>query len=395
MITEIRKPRMVNTSRILRAIWTSRRISRIRLARELGLNKSTVTTIVSELMESGIVHETDEISAGPSGGRRPVQIELRRRFGYVLGLEIRAESYTAAAVDLGGDILFSRTEDIDCSAENFADVMNDLLRRIPDELSWIGTPLLGAGVGLSGIVDSGRGVIIGSIPLRTAEAIDFARDIGENFSFPVYVENDANACAWGELTFHRTKRLRNFIFTLVEFHKRRLQAGRGNTSLGFGIVFEGKVYHGGTNSAGEFKSLFCGAEDRGQCRVSYLENGMEKEPDKLRELIEEIAGHLGLFVNTFNLEQVFLGGDIEGHQEEVTPILREAINANWVYDEPVQCDIRFSSLGDKSVAYGAAGMLLERLFMDPDAMEFAVQGSRDGMGAADSKRLLERGIKAS
>ena len=393
-MAEIRKPRIVNTSRILRSIWTSQRISRIQLARELGLNKSTVTSIVSELMDAGIVHETAEFSAGPLGGRRPVQIELRRCFGYVLGLEIRAESYTAAAVDLGGDILFSRTEEIDCSAENFAAVVNGLLRCIPEELEWIGTPLLGAGVGLSGIVDSNSGVIIGSIPLRTTRAIDFDGEIGCNFPFPVYLENDANACAWGELAFHRTQKLRNFIFTLVEFHKKQLRAARGNTSVGFGIVFEGKVYRGGRNSAGEFKSLFCGPEDKGQCRIASLEEPINGKPEKLQELIEEIAGHLGLFVNTFNLGQVFLGGDIEAYQDIVTPILREAVNANWVYDEPVQCEIRFSSLGDKSVAYGAAGMLLERLFIDPEAMEFAVPPPGHGIGTADPKRLLERRIKA-
>ena len=388
----VRKPRIVNTSKILRNIWVSRRISRIQLARDLGLNKSTITNIVSELIDQGIILETAEGVAGPMGGRKPVQIELNKEYGYVIGLEIRPESYTAVAVDLAGDILFSRTEYQHHSEENFARTVTSLLRTLPKELDWIGFPVLGAGVGISGIVDSENGIILGSIPLRIpGPSWNFMEKVAGPFDFPVYIENDANACAWGELAFHRTQKLRNFIFTLVEFHESRSKEAYENTSVGFGIVFEGKVYYGNRHSAGEFHSIFSEPHARGQFRISNLEDRLDEKPEKLKELIEELSKHLALFVNTFNLGQVFLGGDIERHQDVVMPILLGAIDDNWVYETPVECEIRFSSLGDKSVAYGAAGMVLERLFMDPESMDLS--GTGDWERSSTLNRLLKHGKK--
>lgn len=387
----VRKPRIVNTSKILRDIWVSRRISRIQLARDLGLNKSTITNIVSELIDQGIILETAEGVAGPQGGRKPVQIELNKEYGYVIGLEIRPESYTAVAVDLAGDILFSRTEQQSHSSENFAPTVIDLLRRLPRELDWIGFPVLGAGVGISGIVDSEEGIVLGSIPLRIPGPWNFASEVGKCFDFPVYIENDANTCAWGELAFHRTQKLRNFIFTLVEFHQNRSKEAFENTSVGFGIVIEGQVYYGNRHSAGEFHSVFCDPGTKGQFHISNLEDRLDEKPEKLRELIEELSKHLALFVNTFNLGQIFLGGDIERHQDVVMPILLKAIDENWVYNSQVECEIRFSSLGDKSVAYGAAGMVLERLFMDPESMDLS--GNGDWEESSTLNRLLKHGKK--
>jgi len=392
-VAAVRKPRIVNTSRILRQIWISRRSSRVQLARDLGLNKSTITNIVSDLLDAGIVQEIAEGSAGPMGGRKPVHMELNRHFGYVLGLEIRPESYTAVAVDLAGDILFSRTEDESHSGENFTDSVIGLLRRLPEELGWIGVPVLGAGVGISGIVDSGRGTIRSSIPLRIPGPYDFSGIVGGAVDFPVFVENDANACAWGELAFHRSKKLRNFLFTLVEFHNDPSKEFYENTSVGFGMVFNGNVYSGNRHSAGEFHSVFCRPGDLGQFRISNLEEHIDEKPEILKELIEELSKHLALFINTLNLGQVFLGGDIERHQDLVMPILIKAIDDNWVYDTPVECEIRFSSLGDKSVAYGAAGLVLERLFMEPETIEVSGAAGWEESKTLDS--LLRHGKKAS
>lgn len=387
----VRKPRIANTSRVLRGLWNSRRISRIQLARDLGLNKSTISNIVSELIDQGIIIEMSEGSAGPMGGRKPVHLELNKNYGYVIGLEIRPESYTAVAVDLAGDILFSRTESKVHTADNFRESVEALLTKMPEELSWIGVPVLGAGIGISGIVDSGSGSILGSIPLRIEQPYDFVEEISDRFDFPIFIENDANSCAWGELAFHRTQKLRNFIFTLVEFHSNSRGAIFENTSVGFGIVFEGNVYYGNRHSAGEFHSVFCKPGDKGQFRVSNTDDRLDEKPEKLKELIEELAKHLALFINTFNLGQIFLGGDIERHQDIVMPILLKAIDDNWVYDSPVECEIRFSSLGDKSVAYGAAGMVLERLFMDPESMDLTGSGDMEASKNLDS--LLKHGKK--
>ena len=165
-LNAVRRNRIVNTSRIIREIWTTRSISRVDLSRRLDLNKSTVTNIVNKMLEKNLVLETTEGPSTPQGGRKPVRLEINRNYGYILGFEIRPESYTVVAVDILGDILFSRTESIYINAKNFSDTFFKLQKDLEDELAWIGRPLIGIGIGCSGIIDAPKRIIRASIPLK-------------------------------------------------------------------------------------------------------------------------------------------------------------------------------------------------------------------------------------
>ncbi|OQY38202.1 MAG: hypothetical protein B6229_06495 [Spirochaetaceae bacterium 4572_7] len=355
----IRNPRKNNISKILHSLWVAKNISRIQISRELGLNKSTISDIISILIKKEIVLEKEEGDSRPQGGRKPVQLELNNKFGYVIGLEIRLESYTVVAVDLSGAILYSKTEENSLIGDSFENRVIAILNNNIRELKKIGLNILGAGIGMSGIIDSKSGIIIGSIALKIGGILNFEKKVASHFDFPVYIENDANCCAWGELTFHRSKQYQNFIFTLVEFLPSERKEVYESISVGFGIVFGGKVYHGSSNSAGEFHSIFCQPGELGQFHIPY-------ENMVIEEFIEELSKHLALFTNTFNLGQIFLGGDIEEYQDIVEPILSDAIKENWMYSSGLNYDIKFSSLAYRAVSYGAAGMVLERLFDNPD-----------------------------
>ena len=142
------------------------------------------------------------------------------------------------------------------------------------------------------------------------------------------------------------------------------------TAVGMGIVIEGKLYHGSNHSAGEFRSVFRSSDNRGQVSLSDQEASVvDTDAAVTRKFIRELSKNIALLVNTFNLEIVFLGGDIERYQSEVKEILAEEISNNWSYPDPVDCEIRFSSLRERAVAYGAAGMVLDRLFTGIEPVE--------------------------
>jgi predicted NBD/HSP70 family sugar kinase len=368
----LKRTRFINTSRVLRAIWMHRRVSRIQLARSLNLDKSTISIVVSELLKTGIIHETEEGEAGALGGRKPVFLTLNRSYGCVLGIEMRPESYTAVAVDMEGSIIYSKFELIQLSGTNFGEVFADVTQRVREELKRAGTPLLGIGIGVSGVVDSQRGIIKYSIPLQIEEALDFRETIAAAYDLPVFIENDANACAWGELAFHRDKKLRDFIFVLVEFRGARDGPRMvERTGVGMGIVIGGRVHYGHDFSAGEFRSVFRTPESRGQFSLLPDEAfRLEQDPAVLGRFFRELSKNIAMLVNTLNLDHVFLGGTIERYEREVQPVLAEEIRFNWPYPQSdLRCDIRFSSQGEKAVAYGAAGVVLNRLFADTDIVE--------------------------
>ena len=365
-MAQLKRNRLLNTSRVMREIWINKQISRIQIAKNLGLDKSTISSIVANLLNDGIIREHAEGEAGPQGGRKPVYLTLNRSYACVLGIEFRPESYTAVAVDLQGGILYSKFELIRLSGANFKDVFFDVTSRMRAELARIEVPLLGIGVGVSGVVDPQKGIIRYSIPLQMEREFDFRRQITEDYDLPLFLENDANACAWGELAFHRVKNLQDFLFLLVEFRNiKDRERFHQKTAVGIGIVLNGRVHYGHRYSAGEFRSTFCTTQSKGQFSITEEEAYLiEEEPEVLHRFIRELAKNSAMMVNTFNFSHVFLGGDIERYKKEVQEVLTEEIERNWPYPDEVRCKIRFSSLGDKSVAYGAAGMMLHRLFAD-------------------------------
>ncbi len=62
----------INISRVLRLIWQKKGISRIDIAKELNLDKSTITNIITNFIKIGVVQEMKEGTPGPQGGRRPI-----------------------------------------------------------------------------------------------------------------------------------------------------------------------------------------------------------------------------------------------------------------------------------------------------------------------------------
>jgi len=364
----VKRTKIVNTARILREIWLAKSISRIEIARKLKLNKSTVTNIMTDLLSRNVVLLADEGEPGPKGGRKPVNLILNKKFGFVLGVEMRPESYTAVAVDLDGEVLFYKSEQMEISSENFTDCFFEIMNRIDVEQKRVGIPLFGIGVGVSGIVDPVHGVIRMSIPLNVTDEYHFKKEIASKLDIPVFLDNDSNCCAWGELVFHRRISLMDFIFVLVEFRNiKENQQVHEITSVGMGLAIDGKVHYGKNYLAGEFRSAFIHKDTKGQFSLSDEEVlQIEKNPEVLTKFFRELCKNLALLANTFNLSQIFLGGDIEKYRLEITEILQEELELNWPYPSRVKREIMFSSMGDKSVAFGAAGMVLNRLFIDFD-----------------------------
>ena len=366
----IKRTKLINTSRIMREIWTNREISRVQVARNLGLDKSTVSAIVTDLLDLGVIRETTEGPVGRKGGRRPVNITLDSGFGCVLGAELRPESYTVVGVDLTGEVVFSKFERLPTRGDALRESLLAVLDRAESEVSACGLPILGLGVGLSGIVDPEEGVVKYSIPLKRQEPFNFYEAMAADLDVPFLIENDANACAWGELAFHRHRDLRDFLFVLIELRDiAQPEIVHEKTAVGFGVVIDGKVHRGYRNSAGEFRSVLRGPEHAGQFSLSREESArIDHDPEVMERFIRELAGHVALFTNTFDLSHVFLGGSIDWRRHRVQEVIYEEIQRNWPYPDEVPCRIDFSSLGDRAVAYGAAGMVLERMFADLETM---------------------------
>ncbi len=361
-----KRNKIMNRSRILRSIWLRPLISRVEIARQLGLDKSTVSTIVAELVDFGVVQEVAQGDASSQGGRRPVLLRTNNRYGNVLGLELQPDYYRAVLCDLEGGILGSISEEVEREGRPFDEYVFDIVRRVDSALHLHQRPLLGIGMGMGGLIDCANGIIHGSIPMEIAEEYDFSRQIARRLSVPAYAENDANACAWGELTFHRSRNIRDFVYVLVQI--RRSGFGRhlyGGIGVGVGVVLNGTLYSGHASMAGEFRSVYWNEHSEGQFTLTDDEAArVGSDPEVRERLFSEIARNMALVVNVLNLDHVFFGGDVMAYADDFKAILHKEINRNWPYESEVSYNLQPSTFGENAVAYGAAGMLLDRLFTD-------------------------------
>ena len=134
----------INVSRVLQKLWFSKGISRVEIARELGLGKSTVTNIVAALMKRNLVKRVKSGESGPTGGRRPTHLMVNGRYGHILGLEIQTDRYTAVAADMLGEVIHSESGEIRFETDIVSTFL-DLTARLRRETRRIGLPLIGIG----------------------------------------------------------------------------------------------------------------------------------------------------------------------------------------------------------------------------------------------------------
>jgi len=358
----------------MREIWINRETSRIDIAKSLGLDKSTISNNVNELLERGVIVESSEGDAGPQGGRKPVHIKLNRHYGCVLGLELRTDSYTAVIVDMEGEIIYSRFEKIRITNDTLAKKFLEIVALLNSELEQKKINLLGIGVGISGVVNAHKGIINFSETFNITTETDFYKMVVPHLNVPVFIDNDANACVWGELAFHRRKDLKDFIFLLFEFwdYDPAVNPVCNRTGVGVGLVINGTVHYGSNYSAGEFRSIFRHENSVGQFSLTQEEQMVVQEDGAIREkFLRELGAHVGVLVNTFDLSHVILGGYFEHYDQQVIEIFDQEIEKNWPYASTMKkkTDIWFSSFGDQAVAYGAAGMVLNTLFSDLEVIE--------------------------
>lgn len=359
----------INMTRVLRSVWLNQGITRIEMARKLGLNKSTISKIITDLQEMGIVEAIAVGSAGPSGGRRPIHLQINPEWGCVMGIEIQTEAFTVVGLNLHGDIFFSHTEPLDLRQTPLIQAFTGIVSRFKPFLEKTGLPLIGIGAGIPGFVDPVRGILHQSMPFAMYEPTEFVKEAHRTlpFDIPIMVENDANCGCWGELAFKHSGRPDNFMFVLGELRKHTINMDDFRImALGLGLFLDGKVHHGRQFSAGEFRSITYQSGQVNQFSVSDEEAKRFLQSDQVTEQIaDELARHISFLINILNLQKVVIGGPFEVIYDRLTARIRASLKDNWAYPNPVDCQFTNARMGERTVAYGAAGMFLEHLITVP------------------------------
>lgn len=227
-------PRQINRNLIFNQIRIRQPISRADLARCSGLQRSTVSLIVEELLDERWIVE------GPTGqiprGRRPTFLNINSQRG-VLALDIHPSLTRIAVTDLGGNIIAEETV---VPPENPKKVVGAIVDALCAMIAAHSDRSFdGIGINLPGRLDANLEQFIfapnidwpiGNIKARVEQAT----------GLPVVADNVANACALSEIWYGLSDGLHDLVAVSV------------TEGIGTGIIANGRLLRGDGGVAGEF-----------------------------------------------------------------------------------------------------------------------------------------------
>lgn len=386
--------RDLNRTLVLNLLAQRGPISRTDLARQGNLPAATISRIVSEFTAAGLVSEGE--AAESSGGRPPILLRINADAGYVVGVKLREDGMTVALCDLACTVLYHLEAPLSSTLEPYqaVEAISSAVERCIAEAGIPRASVFGIGVGISGLIDSARGLcrysaILGWSNVELGPALEY------KLRMLVRVDNDVNTLAVAERQFGAGRDAADLLLVTV---------GRG---IGLGIVVGGEIYRGARGGAGEFGHMTvdtsssaplcnCGkrgcleavASDYGILRAATgVDPGHHVEQEMTALLARARSGDLvvqGIFaragaalgvalanlVNIFDPALLLIGGEGLRAGDLLLDALRSSLPRHifgtvHTGDAKDLVPLHFLTTTDVEWARGAASLVLREIFRPP------------------------------
>ncbi len=397
--------REVNLSSVLRVIHTEAPLSRAQLANVTGLNKSTVSSLVEELLARGLIHETGVNSNGT--GRPSTLLEINPQAGSIIGVEFGVDFVSVALTDFLGNILWRQVVNAD-PADNQETTLTktlDLVHEAVTVCRKMSLLLIGLGLAAPGIVDLEHGILVFA-PNLGWRNVPLQKIFSDKTGLKVFIENDANAAAIAEHLFGVARHSNDFIFVFV------------GVGIGSGLFLNGKLYRGKNGYAGEIgrspimaessqlqdqvgdlgywetyanqssisqryrarlklkpnninSMLF--SEHNPLLSISAIKQVADAEDADMRDSISEAGIALGQgfasLINIFNPEKIILGGPFSIIGEYLLPSTQDAVTRYAFPEIGRQAGIVLSTFGQDASLIGAIAIVVDDVLSKPSHVE--------------------------
>jgi predicted NBD/HSP70 family sugar kinase len=390
----VRDLRRENRAAVLWSLYLSQPRSRHELSAATGLSAASVTNVIRELIDEGIVIETGLEES--DGGRPRTMLGMNPEYGYVIGVDVGETRTRVELFDLTMTERAKAEYPLDRAAEHDVTVVVEQIVSGVNAVIADGDvdpgAILGVGIGLPGIIERGPEVLVHGQTYGW-DSVPIWRMLRARTGLPLRFDNGANTMGQAEVWFGAGRGARNAVVVLV------------GSGLGAALISGGATYQGATSSAAEFGHVTVAVGGR-KCRcgsVGCLEAyaGAEAilerygrpmaandQEGALAELIgaartsplaaailDETAQYLGAgigtMINLFNPDRVVLGGWagllLGG---PLLPQIRNSARQHSLHHLFNATSIELGSLGPGAVALGAATL----------PMESFLNGSRFGGG---------------
>lgn len=381
-------------SYFLSEIWNAGSISRSRLGEITGLALPSVTRLVQDLKETGVIIEVDK--GASSGGRQPSLLRINPDKGVVFGIDLSGIELRGAILDAANQCLFVIQEPFSgVQPEVLREQIFGLCRKLIANPVITNRPILGIGISIPGTVDIENGVIRDSSNLHLKN-YPIAEILEEEFRIPVIIEHDTLAAALAEKYYGAGRGASDLIYVIV------------SAGIGTGVILNNELYRGSTGMAGELGHVImerggqvCACGKHGclealasiSAMLSFSQNlayrqnaallqssrnlGLEpitvktitiaaQQGDALTQaIVNRAADYLAIAINmvvsVLDIPLVIIGGEVEEMGEVFFGPFRESL-AKYRGDEPIIQAVP-AILGENAAIQGMGILALERALM--------------------------------
>ncbi|MEV5510242.1 ROK family transcriptional regulator [Streptomyces orinoci] len=368
-----------NLERVVRAVRMAGALTQAEIARSTGLSAATVSNIVRELKDNGTV----EVTPTSAGGRRARSVSLSGDAGIVVGVDFGHTHLRVAIGNLAHRVLAEEAEplDVDASAAQGLDRAEFLVKSLISGSGISPRKIVGVGLGVPGPIDVASGVLGSTAILPGWAGTNPRDDLAARLDVPVYVDNDANLGALGELVWGAGRGAADLAYIKVA------------SGVGAGLVINGQIYRGPGGTAGEIGHItldesgpVCRCGNRG-CLETFTANRyvlpllhsahgtdltvarmvrLAQEGDAgCRRVIADVGRHIGSGVaslcNLLNPSRVVLGGDLAESGELVLAPIRESVSRYAIPSAARQLEVVPGALGGRAEVLGALALVLSEM----------------------------------
>jgi glucokinase-like ROK family protein len=381
-----------NLSQILKLIHEHGSLSRAAIVRSTNLSATAVSSIVVDLLNSGVVHEAGEGKS--SGGRRPILLKFDPDARLAIGVDLGASHVSSIVTNLLGEVKTIRTEKF-AAAEDPKGAIQVILHHLAEVMDAVGVPeedYLGIGLAVPAPLEGENLTRLSRVILPKWENVSLVNAIQERYDFPVYVDNDANAGAIAEKWWGNGRGFSNLAYIKV------------GVGVGAGLIINNEIYRGSGGTAGEIGHTTidpdgppCRCGNLG-CMESYVgvpavistakgklaehpdsslhDSGVTIEAiiaaaqagDRLAvDVVRSAAKYLGISIsnllNLVNPELIVIGGDLIEAGEVFFEQVKSIAFNQAVSRATNEVSIVTSQLGSNVIAVGAATLVIYYAFL--------------------------------